>query len=83
MSLGTGILFGLIPALQASRADLSSTLKESGSRTGTGARHNMTRRILVVAEVALALVLLIGSALLMRTPSRCARSIPASIRPTC
>ncbi len=67
VSLGTGILFGLIPALQASRTDLGLTIKESGSRTGTGARHNLTRSILVVAEVALALVLLIGSALLIRT----------------
>ena len=67
VSLGTGILFGLIPALQASRTDLGLTIKESGSRTGTGARHNITRGILVVTEVALALVLLIGSALLIRT----------------
>ena len=67
VSLGTGILFGLIPALQASRTDLGLTIKESGSRTGTGARHNVTRGILVVTEVALALVLLIGSALLIRT----------------
>jgi putative ABC transport system permease protein len=67
VSLGTGILFGLIPALQASRSDLGLTIKETGSRTGTGARGNITRGILVVAEVALALVLLIGSALLIRT----------------
>jgi putative ABC transport system permease protein len=67
VALGTGLLFGLIPALQASRSDLGLTIKESGSRTGTGARHNLTRSILVVTEVALALVLLIGSALLIRT----------------
>jgi putative ABC transport system permease protein len=67
VSLATGILFGLIPALHASRADLSSTLKESGGRTGSGFRQNKTRSILVVAEVALALILLIGSALLVRT----------------
>jgi putative ABC transport system permease protein len=67
VSLGTGILFGLIPALHASRADLSGTLKESGGRAGTGFRQNKTRSILVVAEVALALVLLVGSALLVRT----------------
>jgi putative ABC transport system permease protein len=67
ISLGTGILFGLIPALHASRADLSGTLKESSSRAGTGFRQNKTRSILVVAEVALALVLLVGSALLVRT----------------
>ncbi|HEV2445687.1 MAG TPA: FtsX-like permease family protein, partial [Candidatus Sulfopaludibacter sp.] len=63
----TGILFGLIPALQSSRPDLAGTLKESGGRGGTGMRHNKARTILVVSEVALALVLLVGSALLIRT----------------
>ncbi|MDQ1474357.1 MAG: hypothetical protein QOJ99_5837 [Bryobacterales bacterium] len=67
VSLLTGILFGLIPALGVSRADLSSTIKESGSRTGTGLRHNKTRSALVVSEMALALVLLCGAALLIRT----------------
>jgi putative ABC transport system permease protein len=67
VSLGTGILFGLIPAFQGSRADLSATLKESGGRSGTGFRQNKARSILVVLEVALALILLIGSALLIRT----------------
>jgi putative ABC transport system permease protein len=68
LSVATGILFGLFPALQASRADLSGTLKETGSRSGTGGlRQNKTRAVLVVSEVALALTLLIGSALLMRT----------------
>ncbi|MDE3168227.1 MAG: ABC transporter permease [Acidobacteriota bacterium] len=66
-ALATGILFGLIPALQSSRPDLASTLKESGGRGGTGFRHNKARTILVVTEVALAAVLLIGSALLIRT----------------
>ena len=67
VSIGTGILFGLIPALQSSRADLSATLKESSSRSGTGFRQNKVRSVLVIAEVALALVLLVGSALLIRT----------------
>jgi putative ABC transport system permease protein len=67
VSLGTGILFGLIPALQSSKADLTTTLKESSGRSGTGFRQNKARSILVVTEVALALVLLIGSALLIRT----------------
>jgi predicted permease len=67
VSVATGILFGLIPALHASRADLSSTLKESSGRSGTGFRQNKTRSVLVVAEVALALVLLVGAALLVRT----------------
>ena len=67
VSFGTGVIFGLIPALQGSRADLSVTLKESGARSGTGLRQNTTRAILVVAEVALAVILLVGSALLIRT----------------
>jgi len=67
VAIGTGLLFGLIPALQSSKTDLTSTLKESGGRTGTSFRHNKVRSVLVVVEVALALVLLIGSALLIRT----------------
>jgi predicted permease len=67
VSIGTGVLFGLIPALQGSRADLSVTLKESSARSGTGVRQNKTRSILVVSEVALAVILLVGSALLIRT----------------
>jgi putative ABC transport system permease protein len=67
LSIATGILFGLIPALHASRADLSTTLKEGAGRSGSGFRQNKTRAVLVVVEVALALVLLIGSALLVRT----------------
>jgi len=67
VSLGTGILFGLIPALGVSRADLSATLKEGGGRAGTGLRQNRTRALLVVSEMALALVLLVGAALLIRT----------------
>jgi predicted permease len=67
LAILTGILFGLVPALQTSRADLSSTLKESSNRSGTGLRHNKTRALLVTTEMALALVLLIGAALLIRS----------------
>jgi putative ABC transport system permease protein len=67
LSILTGILFGLIPAWQLSRADLSSPLKESGNRSGTSVRHNKTRALLVATEIALAVVLLIGAALLIRT----------------
>ena len=66
-TLGTGLLVGLIPAFQGSRADLSATLKESGGRSGTGFRQNKARALLVTLEVALALVLLVGSALFIRT----------------
>ena len=67
VSLFTGIVFGLIPAIQSSKTDLTTTLKESSGRSGTGFRQNKMRSTLVVIEVALALVLLIGSALLIRT----------------
>ncbi|MEO8078299.1 MAG: ABC transporter permease [Acidobacteriota bacterium] len=67
VSLATGVIFGLIPALQSSKTDLTTTLKESSGRSGTGFRQNKVRSLLVVIEVALALVLLIGSALLIRT----------------
>jgi putative ABC transport system permease protein len=63
----TGVLFGLIPALNASRSNLQATLKESGARQGTGFRHNKSRSVLVVTEMALAVVLLTGAALLIRT----------------
>jgi len=65
VSLLTGILFGLVPALQGSRADLNETLKEGGR--GSGGGHDRFRGLLVVAEVALALVLLIGSGLMLRS----------------
>ncbi len=67
VSILTGLLFGSVPALQSSRADLNSTLKESSSRSGTGLRHNKTRALLVTTEMALAVVLLIGAALLIRS----------------
>jgi len=63
----TGILFGLVPSLTASRSDIITTLRESGSRVGGGMRHNKTRSILVVTELALALILLVGAVLLIRT----------------
>jgi len=67
IALLTGILFGLIPALSSSRTDLASTFKEGSSRSGSGFRQNKARSILVVTEMALALVLLVGAALLIRT----------------
>jgi len=67
ISLVTGIVFGLFPAFAASRTDLNSSLKESSNRSGTGFRQGKARATLVVSEVSLALVLLIGAALLIRT----------------
>ena len=67
LSLLTGLLFGLFPALHTSKPDLVSTLKEASGRSGTGLRHTRIRSALVVAEIALALVLLVGAALLIRS----------------
>src|SRR5262249_22089738 len=67
VSLIAGLLFGAIPAWQGSRLELNTALKESAGRTGTGFRQNRARGVLVISEIALALVLLIGSALLIRT----------------
>jgi putative ABC transport system permease protein len=76
VSMATGIIFGLIPALQSSKTDLTTTLKESAGRSGTGFRQNKARSLLVVTEVGLALVLLIGSALLIRTAMALGRVDP-------
>jgi putative ABC transport system permease protein len=65
-SVLSGIIFGLIPALSAAGTSLNDSLKEGG-RTGSAARGNRARSIFVVVEVALALVLLVGAGLLVRS----------------
>ncbi len=67
ISLFTGIVFGLVPAISASRPNLATSLNENSSRSGLGFRHGTIRSVLVISEIALALVLVIGAALLIRT----------------
>jgi putative ABC transport system permease protein len=81
VSLVTAVLFGLMPAIQVSRMDVNSALKEASGRAGTGMRHNRMRGALVVSEVALALILLAGAALLIRTFAGL-RNVEPGIDPT-
>jgi putative ABC transport system permease protein len=67
VALATGVLFGLLPALRISKLDVNSVLKEASGRSGTGLRHNRARSVLVAAEMALAVILVVGAALMIRT----------------
>ncbi len=70
LTLLTGIVFGLVPALEAARFDLTDSLKEGGKNIGGGARSQRLRNVFVVTQVALALVLLIGAGLLVKSLDR-------------
>ena len=67
LALATGVLFGIAPALTASRGDVNDALKEGGRGSSAGGSGTRFRRTLVAAEIAIALVLLIGAGLLMRS----------------
>jgi putative ABC transport system permease protein len=70
ISLLTGVIFGLAPAIEATRLNLGESLKECGKGGGGGARARRLRNFLVIFEVALALVLLVGAGLLIRSFAR-------------
>ncbi|MGH9746051.1 MAG: ABC transporter permease [Candidatus Acidiferrales bacterium] len=76
LSLLTGILFGLAPSLGASKSDIQESLREGGREASEGAGGNRVRRVLVVAEVAVSLVLLAGAGLLLRSFVRLAGISP-------
>jgi putative ABC transport system permease protein len=67
VSLATCILFGLVPALQASRTDLSEALKEGSGRSGAARHQIKAGSLLVAGELAMALILLVGAGLLIRS----------------
>jgi putative ABC transport system permease protein len=76
LSLLSGLVFGLVPALQMARADLREPLQENSTRSTGGPRGALARRLLVVSEVALALVLITGATLLARSFSGLTHTAP-------
>jgi putative ABC transport system permease protein len=67
VSVLTGLIFGLVPAFHSSKSELVESLKEGGRGTGEGARRNRVRSVLVVTELAIAVVLLVGAGLLIQS----------------
>ncbi|HEU5450935.1 MAG TPA: ABC transporter permease [Terriglobales bacterium] len=73
LAIFTAILFGLMPALQASRTDVNEAMREGGRGSIGDAKHTRVRSVLVIAETALGVMLLIGAGLLIRSLNRLSR----------
>jgi predicted permease len=80
LAFGTGLAFGLVPLLQTVRPDLLEVLKEGGRSSSAGSGHHRLRNVLVIAEVALALVLLTSAALCVKALNQ-ARRIDLGFNP--
>ncbi|HEY4130413.1 MAG TPA: ABC transporter permease, partial [Gemmatimonadaceae bacterium] len=74
VSIASGVLFGLIPAIGIARGGLHGSLKEGGRGTSGGRRGERIRRVLVVAQIGLAVMLLVGSGLLIRSFAKLTRT---------
>src|SRR5205085_2273898 len=70
LAIVTGLMFGLVPALRVSAPNLSETMREGGRTSTAGPAHNRIRSLLVVAQTALGVMLLIGAGLLIRSLER-------------
>src|SRR5436190_18469489 len=82
MSVLTGVVFGIIPAWRASRPDLNETLSDGGRSAGAASTRSPLRSGLVIAEVALALALLICAGLLIKSVMRL-RDVDPGFKPDC
>jgi putative ABC transport system permease protein len=80
LALLTALGFGLVPALQSSKPDLNETLKEGGRGAGEGRRPHRLRHALIISETALAMVLLVGASLLIRSFDR-AQKVSSGLNP--
>jgi putative ABC transport system permease protein len=80
VSLLTGLFFGLVPALRTAKLDLRETLNEGSRGSTSGPGHHRLRGVLVASEIALAVLLLVGSGLLLRSFSRL-QEVPPGFRP--